>query len=143
MAFDYRPTAAATKAEDLQRILPQIQVIQVGDLQLAAGGGLQVARGGHHGVVVDVEAGDVADGDVALRDVVHAPAQVLLRHRLVVNFAAESEGISTDNVIDRLLAVATAAAEDEAIQVWYRNTGYATLWTSAADAERRRRGVRT
>jgi L,D-transpeptidase YcbB len=34
-------------------------------------------------------------------------------------------------------SLATAAAGDEAIQTWYRSTGYATLWTSAADAERR------
>ncbi|HEY2841679.1 MAG TPA: MoxR family ATPase [Pirellulales bacterium] len=43
---------------------------------------------------------------------IQALAKPVLRHRLVVNFAAESEGISTDNVIDRLLAV-TPTKEDE------------------------------
>ena len=39
-------------------------------------------------------------------------AKPVLRHRLVVNFAAESEGISTDQVIDQLIAV-TPTKEDE------------------------------
>jgi L,D-transpeptidase YcbB len=34
-------------------------------------------------------------------------------------------------------SLATAAAGEDAIQTWYRSTNYATLWTSAADAERR------
>lgn len=36
----------------------------------------------------------------------------VLRHRMVVNFAAESEGISSDDVIDRIIA-ATPTTEDE------------------------------
>ncbi len=43
---------------------------------------------------------------------IQALAKPVLRHRLVVNFAAESEGITTDDVIDRLLAV-TPTKEDE------------------------------
>ena len=39
-------------------------------------------------------------------------AKPVLRHRLVVNFGAESEGISADHVIDRLLET-TPALEDE------------------------------
>jgi MoxR-like ATPase len=35
-----------------------------------------------------------------------------LRHRLVVNFAAESEGVTPDQVVDRLLQI-TPAQEDE------------------------------
>jgi MoxR-like ATPase len=36
----------------------------------------------------------------------------VLRHRMVVNFAAESEGISSDDVIDRIVA-ATPTTEDD------------------------------
>ena len=35
---------------------------------------------------------------------IQALAKPVLRHRLVVNFAAESEGITTDDIVDRLLA---------------------------------------
>jgi len=45
-------------------------------------------------------------------DDVQALAKPVLRHRVVVNFAAESEGITQDNVIERLVA-ATPAKEDE------------------------------
>jgi MoxR-like ATPase len=43
---------------------------------------------------------------------IQALAKPVLRHRLVVNFSAESEGVTTDDVIDRLLAV-TPTKEDE------------------------------
>ncbi|MFM7844056.1 MAG: AAA family ATPase [Planctomycetota bacterium] len=43
---------------------------------------------------------------------IQALAKPVLRHRLVVNFAAESEGVSTDDVIDRLVAN-TPTKEDE------------------------------
>jgi MoxR-like ATPase len=36
----------------------------------------------------------------------------VLRHRLVINFAAESEGTTADSVIDRLIE-ATPTKEDE------------------------------
>ena len=39
-------------------------------------------------------------------------AKPVLRHRMVVNFAAESEGVTTDDIIDRLVAV-TPTNEDE------------------------------
>ncbi len=45
-------------------------------------------------------------------DDIQALAKPVLRHRLVVNFAAESEGISQDEIIDRLLKV-TPTKEDE------------------------------
>jgi MoxR-like ATPase len=43
---------------------------------------------------------------------IQALAKPVLRHRLVVNFAAESDGLTTDNVVDKLLAV-TPTKEDE------------------------------
>jgi MoxR-like ATPase len=50
---------------------------------------------------------------VAVEDI-QALAKPVLRHRLVVNFAAESEGVTTDELIDQLLA-STPAHEDELI----------------------------
>ncbi len=43
---------------------------------------------------------------------IQALAKPVLRHRIVVNFAAESDGISSDDVIDSLLAT-TPTQEDE------------------------------
>ena len=45
-------------------------------------------------------------------DDIQALAKPVLRHRLVVNFAAESEGITADDIVDRLLAI-TPTKEDE------------------------------
>ena len=45
-------------------------------------------------------------------DDIQALARPVLRHRLVVNFAAESDGVTADQVIDRLIEV-TPAKEDE------------------------------
>jgi MoxR-like ATPase len=45
-------------------------------------------------------------------DDVQALAKPVLRHRLVINFAAESEGVTTDHVVDRLIAT-TPTKEDE------------------------------
>ena len=48
---------------------------------------------------------------VALEDI-RALAQPVLRHRLVVNFAAESDGVTTDHIVNRLLEV-TPTHEDQ------------------------------
>ncbi|HEX7380295.1 MAG TPA: MoxR family ATPase [Pirellulales bacterium] len=45
-------------------------------------------------------------------DDVQALAKPVLRHRLVINFAAESEGVTTDHVVDRLIST-TPTKEDE------------------------------
>jgi MoxR-like ATPase len=45
-------------------------------------------------------------------DDIQALAKPVLRHRLVVNFTAESEGVTQDNIIDRLV-METPAKEDE------------------------------
>jgi MoxR-like ATPase len=50
---------------------------------------------------------------VAVEDV-QALAKPVLRHRLVVNFAAESEGVTTDDLVEQLLAT-TPAHEDQLI----------------------------
>ncbi len=43
---------------------------------------------------------------------IQALAKSVLRHRVVVNFAAESDGVSSDDVIERIIA-ATPTTEDE------------------------------
>ncbi|MFV1965450.1 MAG: AAA family ATPase, partial [Pirellulaceae bacterium] len=43
---------------------------------------------------------------------IQALAKPVLRHRLVVNFAAESEGVTQDDIVERLVA-ATPTKEDE------------------------------
>jgi MoxR-like ATPase len=48
---------------------------------------------------------------VTIEDV-QALAKPVLRHRIVVNFAAESDGISPDDIIDSLLE-STPTLEDE------------------------------
>jgi MoxR-like ATPase len=48
---------------------------------------------------------------VSVEDI-QALAKPVLRHRLVMNFAAESEGVTQDDIVDSLLA-ATPAKEDE------------------------------
>ena len=50
---------------------------------------------------------------VAVEDI-QALAKPVLRHRLVVNFAAESEGVTTDDLIDQLVS-STPAHEDQLI----------------------------
>jgi MoxR-like ATPase len=45
-------------------------------------------------------------------DDIQALAKPVLRHRLVVNFAAESDGVTPDEIVDRLIAV-TPTKEDE------------------------------
>ncbi len=45
-------------------------------------------------------------------DDIQALAKPVLRHRLVVNFAAESEGVTPDDIVDRLLSI-TPTKEDE------------------------------
>ncbi len=53
----------------------------------------------------------------ALVEDVRAVAHPVMRHRIVTNFNAESEGIDTDHIIGRLLKSIAAAKEDEAIRV--------------------------
>ncbi len=45
-------------------------------------------------------------------DDIQALAKPVLRHRMVVNFAAESEGVTADEIVQRLVAI-TPTKEDE------------------------------
>ena len=48
-------------------------------------------------------------------DDVRAVAHPVLRHRIITNFNAESEGITPDKIVDQLLATIPEAAGDEAV----------------------------
>ena len=48
-------------------------------------------------------------------DDVRAVAHPVLRHRIIVNFNAESEGMTPDKIVDRLIATTPEAAGDEAV----------------------------
>jgi MoxR-like ATPase len=43
---------------------------------------------------------------------VRAVAKPVLRHRLITSFAAEADGVTTDKVVDRLLAETPANASE-------------------------------
>ena len=43
-------------------------------------------------------------------DDIRALAHPVLRHRIITNFHAQSEGVTTDSIVDRLLEVGAAAA---------------------------------
>jgi len=43
---------------------------------------------------------------------IQALAKPVLRHRLVINFAAESDGVTQDNIVERLVAI-TPTKEDD------------------------------
>jgi MoxR-like ATPase len=42
-------------------------------------------------------------------------AKPVLRHRMVVNFAAESDGVTSDAVVDKIISV-TPTAQDELLR---------------------------
>ncbi|MDP2895856.1 MAG: MoxR family ATPase [bacterium] len=53
----------------------------------------------------------------ALTEDIRAVAATVMRHRIVTNFNAESEGISTDHIVERLLKSIPAAKEEKPIRV--------------------------
>jgi len=53
----------------------------------------------------------------ALTEDVRAVAATVMRHRIVTNFNAESEGIDTDHIIERLLKSIPAAKEEKPLKV--------------------------
>ena len=53
----------------------------------------------------------------ALNEDIRAVAATVMRHRIVTNFNAESEGISTDHIVERLLKSIPAAKEEKPIKV--------------------------
>ena len=53
----------------------------------------------------------------ALTEDIRAVAATVMRHRIVTNFNAESEGISTDHIVERLLKSIPAAKDEKPIRV--------------------------
>jgi MoxR-like ATPase len=64
-------------------------------------------------LVLGAKARALLDGrtHVAIDDI-QALAPPVMRHRLVINFAAESEGITADDIVERLIEI-TPTREDE------------------------------
>lgn len=110
-----QPRVAAAQGDHGQRPLLQVHLVERGDLQLAAGRGLDPMRLGGHVARVEVQAGDgvgalglgglLLDGDgPALRIELH-DAEALG----VVHVVAEDRGAARLRVLDGLLQVAAEA----------------------------------
>ena len=58
----------------------------------------------HHNLVLGAKAKAILDGRPAPEiDDIKALAKPVLRHRLITNFNAEAEGLSTDDILIKLL----------------------------------------
>ncbi len=64
-------------------------------------------------------------------------SNVLLAVAFGLGIGAQTGAVRAEMLPAFTQSLATAAADDEGISQWYRNSGYATLWTSPVDAERR------
>lgn len=115
-----QPGVATAQGDDGQRPLLQVHPVKVGNLKLAAGGGLDLMRLGGHVARVEVQAGDgvgalganglLLDGDgPPLRIELH-DAEALR----VVNVVAEDRGAAQLGVLDgaRQVARQAVAVED-------------------------------
>ena len=113
------PRVAASEGDDGQRPLLQVHPVEVGDLQLAARGRLDLARLGGHVARVEVQAGDgvgalglgglLLDGDGPPPRVELHDAESLG----VVHVVAEDRGAARLRVLDGLLQVAAEAVAVE------------------------------
>lgn len=115
-----QPRVAAAEGHDGQRPLLQVHLVERGDLQLAAGRGLDLVRLGGHVARVEVQAGDgvgalglgwlLLDGDGAALAVELHDAETLG----VVNVVAEDRGAARLGVLDgaRQVARQSVAVED-------------------------------
>lgn len=114
-----QPRVAAAQGDDGQRPLLQVHPVEVGDLQLAAGGGLHFMCLGGHVARVEVQAGDgvaglglgglLLDGDGPALAVELHDAEALG----VVHVVAEDRGTARLRVLDGLLQVAAEAVAVE------------------------------
>ena len=114
------PRVAAAEGDDGQRPLLQVHPVEVGDLQLAAGGGLHPMRLGGHVARVEVQAGDGV-GALGLRGLLldgHGPALAVELNDAealgVVHVVAEDRGPPRLGVLDgaRQVARQAVAVED-------------------------------
>lgn len=119
-----QPRVAASQGDDGQRPLLQVHLVERGDLQLAAGGGLDPTRLGGHIARVEVQAGDgvgalgalglLLDGDGPPLAVELHDAEALG----VVHVVAEDRGAARLGVLDgaRQVAGQAVAVEDVVAQ---------------------------
>ena len=115
-----QPRVAAAEGDDRQRPLPQVHPVEVGDLQLAARGGLDPMRLGGDVARVEVQAGDgvgalglgglLLDGDGTALAIELHDAEALG----VVHVVAEDRGAARLGVLDgaRQVARQAVAVED-------------------------------
>ena len=114
------PRVAAAEGDDGQRPLLQVHLVERGDLQLAAGGGLDLVGLGGHVARVEVQAGDGvgALGALGLLLDGHGPPLAVELHDAealgVVHVVAEDRGAARLGVLDgaRQVARQAVAVED-------------------------------
>lgn len=115
-----QPRVAAAQGDHGQRPLPQVHPVEVGDLQLAAGGRLDLMRLGGHVARVEVQAGDRV-GALGLGGLLldgHGPPLAVELHDAealgVVHVVAEHRGPTGLGVLDgaRQVARQAVAVED-------------------------------
>ena len=142
-----QPRVAAAEGHHGQRPLPQVHPVEVGDLQLAARGRLDLMRLGGHVARVEVQAGDgvgalgalglLLDGDgPPLRIELH-DAEALG----VVHVVAEDGGAARLRVLDGLLQVARQSVAVEDVVAEHQGARLAGDEV-LADGERLRQAVR-
>ena len=119
-----QPCVAAAQGDDGERPLLQVHLVERGDLQLAAGGGLYLGGAGCHVARVEVQAGDgvgalglgglLLDGDGPALAVELHDAEALG----VVHVVAEDRGAARLGVLDgaRQVAGQAVAVEDVVAQ---------------------------
>ena len=142
-----QPRVAAAEGDDRQRPLLQVHLVEVGDLELAAGRGLDPMRLGGDVARVEVQAGDgvgalgagglLLDGDGAALAVELHDAEALG----VVHVVAEDRGAARLRVLDGFLQVAAEAIAVEDVVAQHERAGLAAD-ELLADGEGLREAVR-
>ena len=142
-----QPRVAAAEGDDGQRPLLQVHLVERGDLQLAAGGGLDPVRLGGHVARVEVQAGDgvgalglgglLLDGDGPPLAVELHDAEALG----VVHVVAEDRGAARLCVLDGARQVARQAVAVEDVVAEHQGTRLAGD-ELLADGEGLRQAVR-
>lgn len=141
------PRVASAEGDHGQRPLLQVHLVERGDLELAAGGGLHLVRLGGHVARVEVQAGDgigalglgglLLDGDGPPLAVELHDAEALR----VVNMVAEDRGAARLGVLDGARQVARQAVAVEDVVAEHQRARLAVN-ELLADGERLRQAVR-
>ena len=143
-----QPRVAAAECDHGQRPLPQVHPVEVGDLELAARGGLDPMRLGGHVTRVEVQAGDgigalglgwlLLDGDGTALRIELDDAEALG----VVDVVAEDRGAARLGVLDGARQVARQAVAVEDVVAEHQRARLAGD-ELLADGEGLRQAVRT